>query len=328
MFMVQKIYRFVEDRKLIFRTKKVKILITIICSVVVILPSSLLYLTYRDKKVLVSEFDQYRAQSEILLEQEKRLNIEYQKKTDFPSLEYEQGDLDYGSCGFALSGTFTEMVVDWREDSVYNPSEKTAYLTFDDGPSERTKDILDVLDEYGVKATFFVIGNKNGDDTKLYKDIVDRGHTLGMHSQTHIYNKIYASTESFLEDYSQLFATIVNETGEKPVLFRFPGGSNNVYMTRNGTSEGIKNEMETRGFTYYDWNVSAEDAKYKYISADDISRNVLEGARNKNLAVVLMHDSANKQTTVEALPAIIKGLEGEGFAIEKLTPELVPLQFK
>lgn len=302
--------------------------ITIICCAAVILPSVLLYLTYRDKKVLVSEFDQYKAQSEILLEQEKRLNIEYQKKNNFPALEYEKGDLDYGSCGFALSGTFTEMVVDWREDSVYNPSEKTAYLTFDDGPSERTKEILDILDEYGVKATFFVIGNKNQENSKLYKDIVDRGHTLGMHSQTHVYNKIYASTESFLEDYNQLFTTIVNETGEKPILFRFPGGSNNAYMQRNKTFAAIKEEMETRGFTYYDWNVSAEDAKYKFISADDITSNVLNGAKNKNLAIVLMHDSANKQTTVEALPAIIEGLEAEGFAIEKLTPALAPLQFK
>lgn len=310
------------------RRKKVKIFITIICCVAVILPSVLLYLTYRDRKMLVSEFDQYRAQSEILLEQEKRINIEYQKKTNFPALEYEQGDLDYGSCGFALSGTFCEMVVDWREDSVYNPSEKTAYLTFDDGPSVRTKEILDVLDEYGVKATFFVIGNKNEEDKKLYKEIVDRGHTLGMHSQTHMYNRIYESTESFLEDYSQLFATIVNETGEQPVLFRFPGGSNNSYMTRNGTVDGIKEEMETRGFTYYDWNVSAEDAKYKYISAEDIALNVLEGSRYKNLAVVLMHDSANKQTTVDALPAIIEGLKEQGFAVEKLTPALAPLQFK
>ncbi|MEA5084169.1 MAG: polysaccharide deacetylase family protein [Lachnospiraceae bacterium] len=310
------------------RSKRIKILITIICCAAIILPSVLLYLSYRDRKMLVSEFDQYRAQSEILLEQEKRLNIEYQKKTDFPALEYDKGDLDYGSCGYALSGTFTEMVVDWREDSVYNPSEKTAYLTFDDGPSERTKEILDILDEYGVKATFFVIGNKNQENEKLYKDIVDRGHTLGMHSQTHIYNKIYASTESFLEDYDQLFTTIVNETGQQPVLFRFPGGSNNAYMKRNGTFTPIKEEMETRGFTYYDWNVSAEDAKYKYISADDITWNVLNGAKNKNLAVVLMHDSANKQTTVEALPGIIEGLEEEGFAIEKLTPSLAPLQFK
>ncbi|MGE4214038.1 MAG: polysaccharide deacetylase family protein [Anaerotignaceae bacterium] len=310
------------------RKKTLKIFGILILCVVVILPSILFYLTYRDRKMLVSEFDQYRAQSEILLEQEKRINIENQKKTNFPALEYEQGDLDYGSCGFALSGTFCEMVVDWREDSVYNPSEKTAYLTFDDGPSERTKEILDVLDEYGVKATFFVIGNKNEEETKLYKEIVDRGHALGMHSQTHMYDKIYVSTESFLEDYNQLFTTIVNETGEKPVLFRFPGGSNNAYMVRNGTADGIKEEMETRGFTYYDWNVSAEDAKYKFISANDIAWNVLEGARYKNLAVVLMHDSANKQTTVEALPAIIEGLREQGFAIEKLTPDLEPLQFK
>jgi peptidoglycan/xylan/chitin deacetylase (PgdA/CDA1 family) len=99
-------------------------------------------------------------------------------------------------------------------------------------------------------------------------------------------------------------------------------------MVRNGTADGIKEEMETRGFTYYDWNVSAEDAKYKFISANDIAWNVLEGARYKNLAVVLMHDSANKQTTVEALPAIIEGLREQGFAIEKLTPALAPLQFK
>lgn len=310
------------------RSKKFKIFVTIVCCILVILPSALLYLANRDRKMLVSEFDQYREQSEILLENEKRINIEYQKKTNFPALDYEQGDLDYGSCGFALSGTFEKMVVDWREDPVYNSPEKTAYLTFDDGPSQRTREILDVLDQYGVKATFFVIGNKNEEDTKLYKEIVDRGHTLGMHSQTHMYNKIYVSTESFLEDYNQLYTTLVDETGQQPVLFRFPGGSNNAYMVRNGTGDGIKEEMEARGFTYYDWNVSAEDAKYKYISADDIVENVLNGAKYKNTAVVLMHDSANKQTTVEALPAIIEGLEKEGFTLDELKPELAPLQFK
>ncbi len=242
--------------------------------------------------------------------------------------DYDYGDLDYGSCGVALSGSFENMVIDWREDPVYRPEDKTAYLTFDDGPSSLTPEILDILDDYNIKATFFVIGNKNEEDKKFYKEIIKRGHTLGLHSKSHKYSYIYESLDNFLEDFDSLFTEIEDLTGEKSVLFRFPGGSTNGEMIKNNTFDAIQEEMDSRGFIYYDWNVSGEDAVYKYISPENITNNVLGGAKNKNFAIVLLHDTSAKTSTVKALPKIIEGLQNQGFKLDKLTPSLKPIQFQ
>ena len=103
--------------------------------------------------------------------------------------------------------------------------DNAVYLTFDDGPSARTDEILEILDKYGVKATFFVVGaNEEGDLERMQK-IVAAGHTLAIHSYSHDYKKIYASVEAYLEDFNQMFCQIYEATGVKPQIFRFPGGS-------------------------------------------------------------------------------------------------------
>ncbi|MBQ3008808.1 MAG: polysaccharide deacetylase [Oscillospiraceae bacterium] len=203
--------------------------------------------------------------------------------------------------------------------------EKTVYLTFDDGPSARTYEVLDFLDEYEVKATFFVVGKTDTFSRQAMRDIVANGHTLAMHTFTHEYKKIYSSVESYLEDMYKIFNLIKETTGVTPTYFRFPGGSINSH--NYNIYQELISEMMRRGFVPCDWNVSSGDASTVLLSADTISNNVLTGSRNKKRAVVLMHDSYPHTTTVQALPEIIETLKENGYSFDKLTPQTKPVMF-
>ncbi|HPE16428.1 MAG TPA: polysaccharide deacetylase family protein [Oscillospiraceae bacterium] len=202
--------------------------------------------------------------------------------------------------------------------------ENTVFLTFDDGPSERTAEILDILKRYGVKATFFIIG-KNADTERgreLLRRIVDEGHTLGIHTYTHVYREIYASVDAYLEDFNRTYELIYEATGTKPTVFRFPGGSINSY--NRGTYEEIIAEMLRRGFTFYDWNVDAGDAAP---GGGDVYDAVVSGCRRQSRPVVLMHDAAGKKDTVGALERVIETLLEDGYGFGRLTPLIRPVSF-
>ena len=180
------------------------------------------------------------------------------------------------------------------------------YLTFDGSPNTNTEDILDVLKEYGVKATFFVTGDESEEMQKVYKRIVEEGHTLGMHSYCNQYSTIYASTDAFYEDYVRLSDYLEDITGVKSMYYRFPGGSSNEFSNVNMAEfVHILNENE---IVYYDWNVSAGDAAANY-TVDDIVNNVTSGVSKYKTSVVLLHDGENKSTTVEALGPLIEALQ-------------------
>lgn len=208
-------------------------------------------------------------------------------------------------------------------------TEKYAYLTFDDGPSENTVKILDFLKANQLKATFFVLGKENEDE--IYKRIVDEGHTLAIHSNTHQYNEIYKSVENFMEDIKALSDHLESVTGVRPDVMRFPGGSNNTISIKHGGDnlmDQIIEKVNEQGLVYFDWNVDSMDASANKQDKDIIVNSVLNGASNKKHAIILMHDAAPKTTTVEALPEIVEGLRKQGFIFEKLTSETVPVQFK
>ena len=192
-------------------------------------------------------------------------------------------------------------------------------LTFDDGPSANTDRVLDILDRYGVKATFFVVGNSTSSaaNQERMRRIVASGHTIAMHSWSHNYSKVYASVESFLEEYSQLYERIYEITGVYPSVVRFPGGSINSYD--RGVYQEIIAEMTRRGFVYYDWNASAQDATATPRAASAIAADCLKGV-GKDLVVVLAHDSAARGTTADALPAIIEGYQAAGYTFSALHP--------
>ncbi len=180
---------------------------------------------------------------------------------------------------------------------------RKVYLTFDDGPSIYTDQILDILKEYDVKATFFVVAEGKEEYEDAYRRILDEGHTLGMHSYSHVYKEIYRSKESFIRDVNELQDYIYEVTGEYPDIYRFPGGSSNRVSTVD--MEELKGYLAEIGVSWYDWNVSSGDAT-GHLGKDQIVRNSTANLARFDEAVILLHDTGDKRTTVEALPEIIE----------------------
>lgn len=204
-----------------------------------------------------------------------------------------------------------------------NTGMRKVYLTFDDGPSRNTDKILDILNEYGVKATFFVNG-KEGFEGQ-YQRIVAEGHTLGMHSYSHKYQEIYQSLDSYVADLNKMQSFLYEMTGETSKIVRFPGGSSNS-VSRVDMHELIA-YLNQHDITYFDWNVSSADAGKGYISASQITNNVMRNVMKYDSSIVLMHDSADKNSTVEALPTIIeKILESENTVLLPISEETTPIQ--
>ena len=205
-----------------------------------------------------------------------------------------------------------------------NVAVKTVYLTFDDGPSSNTAEILDILKKYNVKATFFVTG-KTGDQAKeLYQRIVNEGHTLGMHSYSHRYSVIYESVDAFAADLTKLQKYLEEVTGVKPVLYRFPGGSSNK-VSKTDIQDLIA-YIHEHGMEYYDWNVTCGDATGKAFSVDELVENVMKDIPLYTNSVVLMHDAGDKTDTVKALPSIISQLQEQGIALKALDETVEPIQ--
>ena len=197
------------------------------------------------------------------------------------------------------------------------PAGRVVYMTFDDGPSDLTVPLLNVLDQYRVKATFFVVGTFDKNETADLKEIAGRGHAIGVHSYTHDYRKIYASGSAFFEDADKMHSLILDATGVDTKLFRFAGGSINDYNRR--ISGELKKGLKQRGYVYYDWNVSSGDGSAK-TSAANILKNSLDGVRKHRVSVVLFHNSATKQATLGEIPAFIRTLQGEGYRFAALDP--------
>lgn len=202
---------------------------------------------------------------------------------------------------------------------------REVYLTFDDGPSSKTNKILDILKEYEVKATFFVVGKEDELSVAAYRRIVEEGHTLAMHSYSHKYNEIYKSVESYAEDLTKLQEYLYEVTGIWPRYVRFPGGSSNS-VSRVNMQELIA-YLNDMGIIYYDWNIASGDATQEYISAEQIVRNCLNQLNHSGSNIILMHDAVEKTTTVDALPALLEAiLEMEDTVILPITDDTVPVQ--
>lgn len=204
---------------------------------------------------------------------------------------------------------------------------KVCYLTFDDGPNKDiTPRILDILKEYNVKATFFVVYRDGSAERALYKRIVEEGHTIAVHTASHNYNNIYASVDAYLNDFEKISKQIEKTTGVKPSIFRFPGGSINTYNIE--IYQELIPEMIRRGYVYYDWNVSSGDASASRVSVSKITNNVLNGCKKgSDDKIVLMHDGSGHGKTASALPDIIKGLQKQGYTFAALDNTVAPTMF-
>lgn len=203
-------------------------------------------------------------------------------------------------------------------------SNKTIYLTFDDGPSPRTPEVLKILRDNGVKATFFVT-HISGKSSHYMKDIVAEGHTIALHSYTHDYDKIYASEEAYFADLQQISDLVYSETGVRTNLIRFPGGSSNIVSRFNpGIMTRLTQQVTDKGYVYFDWNVVSGDANRGGATAQQIINNCRKVSKKSDSVIVLMHDSAEKRTTVEALPEVIAYYKAAGCKFATITESTPP----
>lgn len=203
-------------------------------------------------------------------------------------------------------------------------SDAAVYLTFDDGPSRYTEQILDILKEYQIKATFFVIGKTDDYSKSMYKRMVEEGHTIGMHSFSHQYKKLYESVDIFEKDFNQISDLIYETTGYRPEFYRFPGGSSNL-VSNTEMSEFIQ-YLNREDITYFDWNVVNGDATNEDMPPETLISNVLSGIENRKESVVLMHDTSTKENTVKSLAKLIEELKKRKLNILPIDKTTIPIQ--
>ncbi|MDD3402541.1 MAG: polysaccharide deacetylase [Hespellia sp.] len=198
-------------------------------------------------------------------------------------------------------------------------SEKVVYLTFDDGPSVNTQAVLDVLDKYNAKATFFVTGI-NTQYAALIKTAADKGHTIGLHTMCHDYATIYASEDAYFKDLERIGNLVSDQIGYIPCFVRFPGGSSNTISARfsYGIMTKLSTDVITKGYQYYDWNADCEDGSGTLTPDQLYSRAIKYSSNN---IVLLCHDASGKETTVQALPEIIEHFQSEGYVFRGIDRE-------
>ena len=207
--------------------------------------------------------------------------------------------------------------------------EKWVCLTFDDGPSKTTPDVLAALNTAWVHGTFFVVATDyNEKYLPLLTEAAAAGHQIALHSASHEYSDIYQSSDAYWEDIALLKERIAPYVDVESIRYlRFPGGSTNTVSRRyggKGLMKQLKAEVEQKGLQWVDWNVCAEDAVGGHPSADTIYRNVVRETGQQTNCIVLMHDSASTRTTAEALPDIIQWYADNGYTFLTVA-EALPL---
>lgn len=202
---------------------------------------------------------------------------------------------------------------------------KKVYLTFDDGPSKNTDEVLKILDKYEVKATFFVIGKTDRLSRKRYKKIVESGHTIGLHSFTHKYRQIYANLKAFKKDFKRISDLVYDATGVRAKYYRFPGGTSNTISPTDMTvfTDYLKKEK----IEYFDWNVQCGDAVRRPPSPRVLYNNVIRSIEKSksDSFIVLIHDSKPMRNSIRALPLIIERLQKDGYQLLPIDDDTVPV---
>lgn len=250
-------------------------------------------------------------------------NLYVIRETNMPSCLVETGFLSNRKERELLTTEeYQNQLADAIADSVelyFHP--KTMYLTFDDGPSaENTAAVLDILKERNIKATFFLVGENVERHPEIAKRIVAEGHTIGIHCNRHDYEEIYASVDAYVEDFEEAQRIVYEVTGVEAKLFRFPGGSINAY---NGEIyEDIAEAMTKKGYIYYDWNASLEDAVSKS-TPESLLANGMESTLGKKKVIMLAHDVIYNTTL--CLDDLID--QFPEYEMLPLSEEVEPIQF-
>lgn len=195
---------------------------------------------------------------------------------------------------------------------------KICYLTFDDGPSSNTKEILDILDQYHIKATFFVTGT-SPEYFHYIKEAYQKGHTIGLHTYSHDYEKIYSSLNNYIQDLNQIKEVVYEQTGVYTKYIRFPGGSSNLVSKKYniGIMKRLTKKVIDMGYQYYDWtSINGDGENIKTVNG--LKQKAIEEIDGKEDVMFLMHDSESCDNTVKALPDIIDYLIKKGYQFETI----------
>lgn len=282
--------------------------------------------TQRDSKRLALLVSQQVARSTGAVEREVRGDADFHVtgRTQMPSCLIETGFLSNKEERAKLtSQEYQEKIASGIVQGIeYYFHPKTMYLTFDDGPSEEnTSRVLDILKERNIKATFFLVGENVEKYPEIARRIVAEGHTIGIHCYNHDYQNLYQSVESFVEDFERARRVVREVTGVETVLFRFPGGSVNSYNDK--VYAEIIEEMTKRGYIYYDWNASLEDA-VTGAEPTQLLANGVETTLGRKKVILLAHDVVHN--TGEILEDLLDRFPE--YEMRPLSEEVEPIHFK
>ncbi len=204
---------------------------------------------------------------------------------------------------------------------------KVAYLTFDDGPSSMTPQVLEVLRKKGATATFFTVHNASPECRKYYKEIVDSGCELALHAYEHNLPKIYESPQAYFDDYNAMNDFLYEVAGIRAKQVRFPGGSSQT-VTDRGVFWQIMKDAQNKGIIWHDWNVSSGDASPNRHTSEWVYKNIFPAALKVDTPVILMHDVPRNTYTLEALPWIIDTLRANGYKLDVISNIQNPVQHR
>lgn len=219
------------------------------------------------------------------------------------------------SGSYVATARFASQVREENEQAA--ESKKTAYLTFDDGPSDNTRKILEVLREKKAVATFFLVGREITEEREeIVRDTVKQGSAVGVHTYCHEKNKLYCNAECFFEDFQQAAQVIEKVTGKKPTLHRFPWGSNNGYVC--SYVDALHERLHEMGIRCFDWNVSGEDSIGGTVAQSTIFNNVKKDLTRYDEPIILLHDSATMDNTAAVIGQIIDYIRSEGYEFATL----------
>lgn len=199
-----------------------------------------------------------------------------------------------------------------------NPGNKVVYLTFDDGPSKYTSELLNTLDKYGVKATFFVT-NQKPSYQYMIGETAKRGHTIALHTYSHVFSEVYKDIDSYFADLQKIQDIVVQKTGKEATIVRFPGGTSNTVSKKYcaGIMTEITKTLPLYGYQYCDWNVDSGDAGGTK-SSSGVANNVINGMKNHNISIVLQHDTTSY--SIKAVDEILAWGIANGYTFLPMSP--------
>ena len=289
------------------RVRRIKRIIITLIIIMILLPTCLsVYLIFRVSSL------------------EDRLDVinELQEKSVSEEIVDDGGETETGVVsGSAVSGDAVEAA---EATPVPEGLGKKVYLTFDDGPGPNTEKILDILKKNDVKATFFVTGKTDDFSKQIYKRIVDEGHTLGMHSYSHVYEEIYASEKAFSQDLDKLYDYLYEVTGVHSEFYRFPGGSS--VQDTSVPIEDLVKILDKKGVTYLDWNVISPDIRDASVSRKRMINELMSDVKKYDTSVVMFYDTQTQPITIKTLSSFIRKLKKNQYEILPVDANTAPIR--